>query len=76
MRDWALGTKGEWVTMGVASNGEYGIPKDVMFGYPVTCEGGRYQIVEGLPIDDFSQGCIDKTLAELMGEQDGVKHLV
>jgi malate dehydrogenase len=76
MRDWALGTKGEWVTMGVASNGEYGIPKDVMFGYPVTCAGGRYQIVEGLPIDDFSQGCIDKTLAELMGEQDGVKHLV
>ena len=76
MRDWALGTNGEWVTMGVASNGEYGIPKDVMFGYPVTCEGVRYKIVEGLPIDAFSQGCIDKTLAELMGEQDGVKHLV
>jgi len=76
MRDWALGTNGGWVTMGVPSNGEYGIPKDVMFGYPVTCEGGRYQIVEGLPIDEFSQGCIDKTLAELMGEQDGVKHLL
>jgi malate dehydrogenase len=76
MRDWALGTHGEWVTMGVASNGEYGIPKDVMFGYPVTCEGGQYKIIEGLPIDEFSQACIDKTLAELMGEQDGVKHLV
>ncbi len=76
MRDWALGTGGEWVTMGVPSNGEYGIPKDVMFGYPVTCEGGRYKIVEGLPIDAFSQGCIDKTLAELTGEQDGVKHLL
>jgi malate dehydrogenase len=76
MRDWALGTNGEWVTMGVASNGEYGIPKDVMFGYPVTCEGGQYKIVEGLPVDEFSQGYIDKTLAELMGEQDGVKHLV
>ena len=76
MRDWALGTGDEWVTMGVPSNGEYGIPKDVMFGYPVTCEGGSYKIVEGLPIDAFSQGCIDKTLAELMGEQDGVKHLV
>ena len=76
MRDWALGTNGGWVTMGVPSNGEYGIPKDVMFGYPVTCEGGRYQIVEGLPIDEFSQGCIDKTLAELIGEQDGVKHLL
>jgi malate dehydrogenase len=76
MRDWALGTKGEWVTMGVPSNGEYGIPKDVMFGFPVTTEGGAYKIVEGLPIDEFSQGCIDKTLAELVGEQDGVKHLL
>ena len=76
MRDWALGTKGEWVTMGVPSNGEYGIPKDVMFGFPVTCEGGQYKIVEGLPIDAFSQACIDKTLAELTGEQDGVKHLL
>jgi malate dehydrogenase len=76
MHDWALGTDGQWVTMGVPSNGEYGIPKDVMFGYPVTCEGGRYKIVEGLPIDAFSQSCIDKTLAELVGEQDGVKHLL
>ncbi|MFN7692880.1 MAG: malate dehydrogenase [Burkholderiales bacterium] len=76
MRDWALGTGDEWVTMGVPSNGEYGIPKDVMFGYPVTCAGGKYKIVEGLPIDSFSQSCIDKTLAELVGEQDGVKHLL
>jgi malate dehydrogenase len=76
MRDWALGTNGEWVTMGVPSNGEYGIPKDVVFGYPVTCANGDYKIVEGLPIDEFSQGCIDKTLAELMSEQDGVKHLL
>jgi len=76
MHDWALGTNGDWVTMGVPSNGEYGIPKDVIFGYPVTCEGGKYSIVAGLPIDPFSQGCIDKTLAELTGEQDGVKHLL
>jgi malate dehydrogenase len=76
MRDWALGTQGRWVTMGVPSNGEYGIPNDTMFGYPVTCEGGDYKIVEGLPIDAFSQGCIDKTLAELVAEQDGVKHLL
>lgn len=76
MRDWALGTQGKWVTMGVPSNGEYGIPKDVMFGFPVTCEAGQYRIVEGLPIDAFSQECIDKTLAELQGEQDGVKHLL
>ncbi len=76
MRDWALGTGSEWVTMGVPSNGEYGIPKDVMFGYPVTCAGGSYEIVKDLPIDAFSQSCIDKTLAELTGEQDGVKHLL
>jgi malate dehydrogenase len=76
MRDWALGTNGAWVTMGVPSNGEYGIPKDVMFGYPVTTEGGKYKIVEGLAIDAFSQECIDKTLAELQAEQDGVKHLL
>jgi malate dehydrogenase len=76
MRDWALGTGGAWVTMGVPSNGEYGIPKDVMFGYPVTCEGGNYKIVAGLPIDDFSRACIDKTLAELTGERDGVQHLL
>jgi malate dehydrogenase len=76
MRDWALGTNGKWVTMGIPSNGDYGIPKDVMFGYPVTCESGEYKIVEGLPIDAFSQECIAKTLAELVAEQDGVKHLL
>jgi len=76
MRDWALGTNGEWVTMGVPSNGEYGIPKDVMFGYPVTTAGGKYTIVKDLPIDEFSKACIDKTLAELLAEQDGVKHLL
>ena len=76
MRDWALGTNGAWVTMGVPSNGEYGIPKDVMFGYPVTCADGEYSLVEGLAIDAFSQECINKTLAELQGEQDGVKHLL
>ena len=47
-----------------------------MFGFPVTCEGGEYRLVEGLPIDTFSQACIDKTLAELVGEQEGVKHLL
>ncbi len=76
MRDWALGTNGEWVTMGIASNGEYGIPKEIIFGYPVTCANGEYKIVEGLAIDAFSQECINKTLAELEGERDGVKHLL
>jgi malate dehydrogenase len=76
MRDWALGSNGRWVTMGVPSKGEYGIPKDVIFGYPVICEGGEYKLVEGLEIDAFSQECIDKTLAELLEERDGVKHLL
>jgi malate dehydrogenase len=76
MRDWALGTSGKWVTMGVPSNGEYGIPKDVMFGFPVTTENGKYTIVKDLPIDGFSQERIDKTLKELQEEQAGVAHLV
>jgi len=76
MHDWALGSNGKWVTMGFASDGQYGIPKDVMFGFPVVCEGGDYKVVEGLPIDEFSKACIDKTLAELLSEQDGVKHLL
>jgi malate dehydrogenase len=76
MRDWALGSGGDWVTMGVPSGGEYGIPKEVMFGYPVTCAGGEYKIVEGLPIDAFSQERINLTLKELQEEQEGVKHLL
>ena len=76
MRDWALGTGGRWVTMGIPSDGHYGIPKDVMFGFPVICEAGSYRVVEGLPVDAFSQQCIDKTLKELLDEQAGVAHLV
>ncbi len=76
MRDWALGTAGKWVTMGIPSNGEYGIPKDVMFGVPVTTAGGEYTLVDGLEIDAFSRQRIDLTLKELLDEQDGVKHLL
>jgi malate dehydrogenase len=76
MRDWALGTNGKWVTMGVPSNGDYGIPKDVMFGFPVTTTNGKYEIVKGLPIDAFSQERINKTLKELQDEQAGVAHLL
>jgi malate dehydrogenase len=76
MRDWALGSNGRWVTMGVPSDGQYGIPKDTMFGFPVTTENGKYKVVEGLPIDAFSQERIDVTLKELQEEQAGVKHLL
>jgi malate dehydrogenase len=76
VRDWALGSGGGWVTMGIASDGQYGIPKDVMFGFPVTTAGGEYRVVDGLPIDTFSQERINLTLKELLEEQDGVKHLL
>ena len=76
IRDWVLGTNGKWVTMGVPSDGSYGIPAETMFGFPVTCENGEYQIVQGLEMDAFSQECINKTLAELEGEKDGVKDLL
>jgi malate dehydrogenase len=76
MRDWALGTKGKWVTMGIPSDGQYGIPKDVIFGFPVTTENGEYKLVEGLDIDAFSQERINKTLKELQDEQAGVAHLL
>jgi malate dehydrogenase len=76
LRDRVLGTDGRWVTMGIPSDGQYGIPKDTMFGYPVTTSGGEYKVVEGLPIDAFSQQRIDATLKELQEEQDGVRALV
>jgi len=76
VRDWALGTNGKWVTMGVPSDGQYDIPKDTMFGFPVTTANGEYKVVEGLAIDDFSRERINLTLKELQEEQEGVKHLV
>jgi malate dehydrogenase len=76
MRDWALGTNGKWVTMGIPSDGQYGIPKDTMFGFAVTTANGDYKLVEGLEIDAFSQERINATLKELQEEQDGVKHLL
>jgi malate dehydrogenase len=76
MHDWALGTNGQWVTMGVPSDGSYGIPEGVMYGVPVTCANGEYTRVEGLPVDDFSRARMDKTLAELEEERAGVAHLL
>ena len=76
MRDWALGTNGEWVTMGIPSDGSYGIPEGVMYGVPVTCANGEYTRVEGLPVDEFSRQMMDKTLAELEEERAGVAHLL
>jgi len=76
MRDWVLGTNGRWVTMGIPSDGSYGIPEDIMYAVPVTCENGQYHRVTGLEIDEFSLSRMDATLAELHEERDGVKHLL
>jgi malate dehydrogenase len=72
-----LGSReGDWVTMGIPSDGSYGIAEGLIFGYPVTCKGGEYQIVQGLGLSDFSRGRIEATLKELHEERDGVKHLI
>ena len=76
MHDWALGTNGEWVTMGIPSDGSYGIPEDTMYGFPVICANGEYTMVKGLEVDTFSRERMDFTLKELNEERDGVKHLL
>jgi len=76
IRDWVLGTDGKWVTMGIASDGSYGIPDGVMYGVPVTCANGKYQRVTGLAIDEFSRSKMDATLKELEEERAGVAHLL
>ena len=76
VRDWVLGSNGKWVTMGVPSDGSYGIPEGIMYGVPVTTAGGKYERVKGLEIDAFSRQKMDATLKELQEEQDGVKHLL
>ncbi|MBT2869471.1 malate dehydrogenase [Chromobacterium violaceum] len=75
IRDWVLGTNGKWVTMGVPSDGSYGIPEGVMYGVPVVCENGGYKRVEGLEIDAFSRERMDLTLAELEEERAAIAHL-
>ncbi len=76
MHDWFLGSNGEWVTMGIPSDGSYGIPEGVMYGVPVTCADGEYHRVKDLPIDAYSRTMMDKTLAELQEERDGVASLL
>jgi len=77
IRDWVLGSPaGDWVSMAVPSDGSYGIPAGVIYGYPVTCSNGDYQIVQGLAVNDFSRGRMDATYKELTEERDGVKELL
>jgi malate dehydrogenase len=77
IRDWLKGSpSGNWVTMGVPSDGSYGIGEGVIYGYPVICNAGRYEIVKGIEINDFSRSRMNATLKELHEERDGVKHLL
>jgi malate dehydrogenase len=76
VHDWLLGTPpGDWVSMGVASDGSYGIPAGLVVGHPCTCRGGEWSIVQGLDIDDFSRARIDASVKELQEERDSVQQL-
>jgi len=77
IRDWVHGTaEGDWVSMGIPSDGSYGIPEGVIFGYPVTCRNGKYEIVKGLDVSEFSRARIQLTLKELHEEREAIKHLL
>ena len=76
MRDWNLGSNGQWVTMGVVSDGSYGIPEGMIYGVPCTTANGKWERVTGLEIDAFSREKMDFTLKELTEERDGIKHLL
>ncbi len=76
IHDWVLGSKGEWVTMGIPSDGSYDIPEGIIYGFPVTTENGEYKIVKGLDIDAFSRERMTHTLNELLEEREGVKDLL
>ncbi len=77
MRDWALGTReGDWVSMGIPSDGSYGITEGIMYSFPVTCSGGAYHIVQDLEINDFSRERMTLTEKELVEEREAVSHLM
>jgi malate dehydrogenase len=77
IHDWELGTAGDdWVSMAVASDGSYGIAEGVVYSYPVKCSGGRYEIVQGLAVDEFCRGKMEASEAELREERDGVSELL
>ena len=77
IRDWANGSAdGDWVSMGIPSDGSYGIAEGLIYSFPVTCKDGQYEIVQDLPIDDFSRERMDATMNELMEERDGIKDLL
>ena len=77
VRDWWMGTpEGDWVSMAVPSDGSYGIPEGLIYGFPVTCKGGKWTIVQGLEIDEFSRAKMDATAKELSEEAEAVADLL
>ncbi|MDC1311770.1 malate dehydrogenase [Burkholderiales bacterium] len=76
MRDWVLGSNDEWTTMGVPSDGSYGIPEGIVYGFPTICVNGDYQIIKDLEIDEFSRSKMNNTLRELEEERSAVSHLL
>ncbi len=76
MRDWALGSDGKIVSMGIHSDGSYGVEAGLIYSYPVTCAEGKYQLVQGLEVNAFSQDLMDKTEQELREERDAVAELL
>jgi malate dehydrogenase len=76
VRDWVMGTpEGDWVSMGVPSDGSYGVPEGLISSFPCVCRDGRWEIVQGLEIDDYSRSKIDVSVAELEEERAAVREL-
>ncbi len=77
MHDWVFGTgKDDWTTMGILSDGSYGIPEGIIYGFPVICSNGRRSIVQGLEIDSFARARLDAGYEELIQEMDSIRHLL
>ena len=76
IRNWTLGSNGQWVTMGICSDGSYGIPEGMVYGFPCLCANGKYEMIKGLEIDAYSRERMDFTLKELNEERDAIKHLL
>jgi malate dehydrogenase len=76
VRDWVLGTRdGDWVSMGIPSDGSYGVDEGLISGFPVTCSNGSYEVVQGLELNDFSRSRLDKTVNELKDERETIMRL-
>ena len=76
IRDWVLGSGERWVTMGVPSDGSYGVPEGLVFGFPCVTKNGKYEIVKDLELSDFIRARMQKSIAELESERDHVAKLL